>query len=149
MDRAQFRSAVEAGRFLEWAEVAGEWYGTPLLDPPTGCDVLLEIDVQGARQVLEREPTALCILLEPPSVEEQERRLRARGDSDEQVRRRVELGREEVAAARELADAVVVNDDLAATVERVAAIIDEARRGNRARRHAAARATRDRGGANG
>lgn len=149
MDRARFRAAAEAGRFLEWAEVAGEWYGTPLLDPPAGRDVLLEIDVQGARQVLEREPTALCILLEPPSVEEQERRLRARGDSEEQVRRRVELGREEVVQARELADAVVVNDDLDATVERVAAIIETARRRGGARREASASARRDRGGADG
>ena len=70
--------------------------GTPIPDPPLGSDVLLEIDVQGAEQVLGKRPDATVILLLPPSSEVQAHRLKARGDSEEHIRRRVELGQAEV-----------------------------------------------------
>ena len=70
--------------------------GTPLPRPPEGADVLLEIDVQGAEQVLAKRPDATVILLLPPSEEAQAARLAARGDEEEYIRRRVEKGRDEV-----------------------------------------------------
>lgn len=103
-------------------------YGTPVPDPPPGCDVLLEIDVQGARQVLAAHPDAVCIMLLPPSVEAQRARLRERGDSEEHVKRRIALGSEEEAEGRKLASHLIVNGDLEAAVEEVSAIIEEARR---------------------
>ena len=70
--------------------------GTPIPDPPPGSDVLLEIDVQGAEQVLAHRPDATVIMLLPPSPAVQAERLKARGDDAEHIRRRVELGRSEV-----------------------------------------------------
>lgn len=89
---------------------------------------MLEIDIQGARQVLERCRDAYCVLVLAPSLQVQEQRLRSRGDTDEHVRRRLELGRAEEADAREIADFVVYNDDLDQAVGELAAIVDEVRR---------------------
>ncbi len=127
VDRQQFEAFRDAGGFLEWAEILGELYGTPAPVAPPGSDVVLEIDIQGARQVLERHPDALCVLLLAPSVEVQSERLRLRGDSEDHVRRRVELGRLEEPAGRALASRVIVNDDLETTVDQLLAIIDDAR----------------------
>ncbi len=86
-------------------------------------DTLLEIDLQGARQVRDRRPDALLILLVPPSLAVQEERLRARGDDEAHIRRRLDEGIAEMEAGRELADAVVVNDDLDRAVDQVAGIL--------------------------
>ena len=78
VDRADLRRAPSTnGAFLEWAEFHGHLYGTPLPDAPDGCDVLLEIEVQGAEQVLKKEPSAVVFLILPPSMERLEERLRA------------------------------------------------------------------------
>lgn len=127
VDRARFDKAVAAGAFLEHAEFLGAGYGTPLPDPPPGRDLLLEIDRQGARQVKERFPEALVLLLVPPSVEVQRDRLRRRGDDEAAVERRVATGAVEVAELRALCDAEVVNDDVDRAVEELAAIIEEHR----------------------
>ena len=111
------------GGFLEWAEYVGNLYGTPLPDPPPGCDVILVIEVQGARQVLERVPSAVMVLVVPPSREVQEKRLRHRGDTDEHVQKRLRVADEEERVGRELAHHVVVNDDLDRAVGEVAGIL--------------------------
>jgi len=98
-------------------------------DPPPGTDVVLEIDVQGARQVLDVRPSAVVVLLEAPSESVQAARLRGRGDPEEHVRRRIALGRAEIAAGRAIATDIVVNDDLEQTVDRLLAIIDRVREG--------------------
>ena len=128
VDHDTFERQIEAGGFLEWASVLDHLYGTPVPDPPPGRDVVLEIDVQGARQVRAIDPDALCILLVAPSVDAQAARLRNRGDTEEHVSRRIALGRREETEGRELADHVLVNDDLDAAVEQLSAIIDAARR---------------------
>ena len=104
------------------------YYGTPMPEALEGRDLVLEIDLQGARQVLELADHVLCVLLVPPSIEIQEARLRARGDSPEHIARRVALGVREVEASREIVDATVVNDDLDQAVADLAAIVDDARR---------------------
>lgn len=88
---------------------------------------MLEIDLQGARQVVERADDVVCVLLVPPSQEVQEARMRARGDSEEHIRRRLELGEVELAAAKGFVDETVVNDDLDQAVAELAAIVDAAR----------------------
>jgi guanylate kinase len=127
VDPQRFGEEVARDGFLEWAEFLGNLYGTPLPSPPPGRDTLLEIEVQGARQVHERDPTALLIFVVPPSPEEQRRRLEGRGDPEELIEKRLAKAAEEEAAAAELGAAVVVNDYLDRAVDEMAAIIAAAR----------------------
>jgi guanylate kinase len=123
---------VARGEFFEWAEFLGNLMGTPLPHPPPGTDVLLEIDVQGAEQVLAKRPDATVILLLPPSVDVQATRLAARGDDEEHIARRVAKGRQEVDRGRTLARFTVVNDELPGAVAELAAIVDRTRAAARA-----------------
>ncbi len=84
---------------------------------------MLEIDVEGARQVKARYPDAVVVLIVAPSPASQEARLRARGDDEDHVRRRLEVGATEEAVGRRLADAVVVNDDVDRAAAEVAGIL--------------------------
>ena len=124
VDRDRFQERIDAGGFLEWAEFLGHLYGTPLPDAPPGHDVVLEIDLQGARQVKERDPDALVVLLVPPSPEVQRHRLRRRGDDAAEVDRRIAKGAEEMRLGRELTPFVVVNDEVDRAVSEVAGILD-------------------------
>jgi guanylate kinase len=126
--RKEFEALRAEGRLLEWAEVHGDLYGTPrdeverLLSE--GREVLLEIDVQGAKQVKTAMPEAVTIFLEPPSWEVLERRLSGRGTEDEPaLRRRLETARRELADVGEF-DHRVVNDDLAEAVGEVDRILE-------------------------
>jgi guanylate kinase len=123
VERDEFEKRVAEGGFLEYAEYLGNLYGTPLEPPPPGCDVVLVIEVQGARQVLERVPGAVMILVVPPSRADQRARLEARGDPPEHVARRVAKAEQEEAEGRRLARHVVVNDDLDRAVDEVAGIL--------------------------
>jgi guanylate kinase len=130
--RSAFQAKVDAGGFLEWAEFLDNMYGTPVPEAPEGKDVLLEIEVQGAAQVLDRDPGALLIGLFPPSHEEQEARMRGRGDDDEaRIHERLHAARHEMAEARRLGAHEVVNDDLDRATAEVHTIIRDARRGQR------------------
>ena len=106
VDRDEFLARAAAGGFLEQTEFpgTGHLYGTPTLEAPAGRDVVLEIDVEGARQVKARYPDAVVVLIVAPSSASQEARLRARGDDEDHVRRRLEVGATEEAAGRRLAD---------------------------------------------
>lgn len=132
VDRDTFEAHERAGGFLETNRFAanGQCYGTPWPDPTDGRDVLLEIDLNGALQVKAKYPDARLILVEPPDRDELERRLRGRGDAPEHVQRRLELADAEVYGGREVADDVVVNDDLNRAVEEVAGILDGYRSGS-------------------
>jgi guanylate kinase len=127
VDVETFRRLVEDGAFLEWAEVFGHRYGTligPIArDLEEGRDVVLEIDIQGARTVRERMPHAVLIFLVPPSIEELVRRLRGRAtESEADLARRMAAVADELAQA-EWFDHVVVNDDVGRATSQVAAII--------------------------
>jgi guanylate kinase len=124
VDRSTFDDAVADGRMLEWTEfLPGQLSGTPRADPPPGRDLLLEIDVDGARQVRALFPDAATILVVAPSADAQMERMRQRGDSEERIARRVAKGVEEERVGRQLADHVVVNDDLDRAVAEVAGIL--------------------------
>jgi guanylate kinase len=128
VDRAAFEDHVAAGGFLEWAEFLGNLYGTPVPSAiPDGKDLVLEIELQGARQVRALDPSSLCVFLLPPSREEQERRLRGRGDPEEVVQRRLAKADEEMHLATEIGAVEVVNDDLERCVDEVRLIIESAR----------------------
>lgn len=116
MSKDDFKEAVNQGGFLEWAEYSGNLYGTPRkvveekLD--AGKDVVLEIEVQGALQVKEAMPEAHLVFIEPPSVEELERRLRGRGtETEESVRSRMETAKVELSHKLDY-DIRLVNDDV-------------------------------------
>ncbi len=127
----EFEAMVEAGAFLEWAEVFGERYGTPVAEVEealaTGRHVLLEVDVQGARSVKATVPDAVLVFLRPPSEDELARRLRARGtEGDTELARRLEEARREMAEAPWF-DHVVVNETVEQAVAQVLGIIEDAR----------------------
>jgi guanylate kinase len=129
---AGFDRMVADGEMLEWAEVFhGHRYGTPAgpveLHRDAGRDVLLEIDVEGARWVRERAPDAVLILLEPPARGELERRLRSRGtESDASIEERLAKAAWEL-EQRDLFDHAIVNDDVERASSQVAAIIEASR----------------------
>lgn len=131
VDEPEFRAHAEAGGFLEWAEFLGHLYGTPLPNPPEGADVLLEIDLQGAQQVLARHPDAIVVLLLPPSAEVQAERLVARGDDPAHVRQRLEKGAEEERQGRDIARYTVVNDDIGRATAELAGILAAVRSARR------------------
>jgi guanylate kinase len=127
VDRPTFEEAIARGGFFEWAEFLGNLMGTPVPSPPDGCDVLLEIDVQGAEQVLARRPDAVVILLLPPSVEVQAERLARRGDDPAHIERRLAKGHDEVEVGRQLAAYTVVNHTLGQALGELTAIVDRSR----------------------
>ena len=131
VDRAIFQARVADDGFFEWAEFLGNLYGTPVTDPVPGRDVLLEIDLQGARQVRRLRPDATLILLLPPSPAVQAERLRGRGDDDDHIARRLAEGAAEEQGGREIADEVVVNDTIAQATADVASILAVRRSGAR------------------
>lgn len=124
---AEFQRRADAGEFLEYAKVFGRhWYGTPRkqLDDARrqGLDLVLEIDVQGMQQVKKKLPEAIAIFIVPPSRQDLERRLRSRGqDEDEAIARRLERARQELASSGQY-DFVVVNDDLERASDELRAI---------------------------
>lgn len=123
VDEATFRDRIEAGGFLEWAGFLGHLYGTPLPEPPPGTDVVLEIDVQGARQVVDRCADAVVVLVVPPDRATQAARLRRRGDEEAHVADRLAVADEEERRARLLARHVVVNDDARRATDELAGIV--------------------------
>ena len=131
IDGDAFERMIRAGELLEWAEIVGHRSGTPrgfVEDRlAAGRDVVLEIDVVGASQVRERVPGSALIYIEPPSMEELERRLRGRGtETEERIRLRLETAAWEL-EQRDWFDHVVVNDDLERASAQVAAIIEASR----------------------
>jgi guanylate kinase len=127
-----FERRIGDGGFLEWTEFLGNYYGTPRpeqLDDPDSPDIVLEIEVDGAQQVKEQYPEAILIFVLPPSREEQERRLRGRGDPDDKVHARLRKAEKEEPIGRSIADHIVVNDEFDQTLDDMMAIIDEERRG--------------------
>lgn len=125
--RERFEAMVSAGEFLEWADVFGNLYGTRARDTErmlaAGEDVVLVIDVQGARKVRGLGLELSTIFVMPPSLTVLEQRLRGRSkDSEEAVQRRLLVARDEVAAFVEY-DYIVLNDELPAAVDRLRSII--------------------------
>lgn len=127
VSRSRFEEMIAAEEFLEWANVFGNLYGTCAADVEkhiaAGQDMVLVIDVQGARQVRQHYADTVAVFVLPPSFEILERRLRGRSkDPEEAMQRRLRTARNEVAAFVEY-DYVIVNDELDACVERLRSIV--------------------------
>lgn len=127
LTKDRFEELIAADRFLEYAQYAENYYGTPL-DPvldqlEQGNDVLLEIEVQGALQVKQRMPQAVLVFIAPPSFEELESRLRGRGtESEEVILRRLSIARHECENMDQF-HYVVVNDEVPDAADRLRAVI--------------------------
>jgi guanylate kinase len=127
LDRSEFDSRVDAGDFVEWAEYSGNRYGTLRSELTStleqGRPVVLEIEVQGARQVREKLPEAVQVFIAPPSPETLRTRLVGRGtDTPEQVQRRLETAAAELAAQPEFPH-VVINDRLEEALDALEEIV--------------------------
>jgi guanylate kinase len=127
VSRERFESMIANGEFLEHADVFGNFYGTHAGDTArcleSGEDVVLVIDVQGARKVRATGLPHVAVFVLPPSYEVLEKRLRGRSkDSEDAMKRRLEVAREEVSAFEEY-DYIVLNDDLESCVDRLRAIV--------------------------
>ncbi len=128
----EFGEMIEADELLEWAKYNQNLYGTPrrpVLDQiAAGSDVLLEIEVQGAIQIIDAYEDAVTIFINPPSIEELVRRLRTRGHmSEETIERRMEIARGEMEIGRQRFDHRVINDDLERVVGEILGILHGSR----------------------
>lgn len=129
MSRDDFMRMVEEGGFLEWAEYAGNCYGTPCARVKErieqGAQVILEIDVQGGFQIREKIPEAKLVFVEPPSLEVLEERLRGRGtEANNVVESRMQAAKVELSRKMEY-DIRLVNDDLEEAVQQLVAYVNE------------------------
>ena len=123
----KFKDMIDKKEFLEWAKFAGNYYGTPLSTVnekiEMGFIVLLEIDVEGAKQIKEKFPEALSIFLLPPSKEELEKRIRKRGtEKEDAINKRLSRANFEIASSDKF-DFVLTNHDVNETVKKVFKII--------------------------
>ena len=123
----RFKDMIDKKEFLEWAQFAGNYYGTPLSTVnekiEKGFIVLLEIEVEGAKQIKEKFPESLSIFLLPPSKEELEKRIRNRGtEKEEAIDRRLSRANYEIASSDQF-DFVLTNYDVDETVKEVLKII--------------------------
>lgn len=137
VDRPAFEKMIEGGEFLEWAEYVGNLYGTSRAAVEAclagGCDVFLDIEVQGARQVRERVPDAMSVFILPPSLEVLRERLVARGkDAPATIERRIRIATMEMAEYPRF-DYVIINDRLDEAVQALGAIVHAARLRSRRR----------------
>ena len=130
-ERSSFMEMANRGEFLEWAEYYGQLYGTSRAfveeNTSAGSDVILDIDVNGARQVKAKIEQAIAVFILPPSFEELERRLRFRRlESDEAIHRRLEIAKNELPYYRDY-DYIVVNDVLDDSIRTLEAIVRSGR----------------------
>ena len=126
----EFLGMRDRGDLLEWAEVYGNYYGTPR--PPveaalaSGRDALLELDIQGAENVKRARPDAVLVFIEPPSMEELSARLRRRGTEDpDDMTQRIDAAYDEM-RRKELYDHIIVNDEVGRAADALLRILDDA-----------------------
>ena len=125
--REQFQQRIANNGFLEWTEFIGNMYGTPNPGAPIGRDIVLEIEVDGASQVKKMHPDAVLLFVLPPTREEQRARLQGRGDVEQKVEQRLQKAEDEEPIGKALADYVLINDDLSATIDEMLELINAVR----------------------
>jgi len=126
--REAFLEAVDQGLMLEWAEYAGYLYGTPLkeVEPALGrgMNVILNIEIEGAKQIRRTHEDAVLIFISPPSLDELAKRLAGRGDTaPDDIERRFSVATREIAEAPDVYDHIVENDDLDDAINEVLDIL--------------------------
>jgi len=128
ISRRDFEAMIDNNELLEWAVYNNRFYGTPAIPIEealaAGRDILLEIEIQGARQVREHKPDAVMFFIAPPSLDELELRLRRRGDtSEDDIEDRLQIAESEIAEAPTLFDHVVVNENLDQAISEMVGLI--------------------------
>ena len=128
LNESKFKEMIDKNLFLEWAQFAGNYYGTPLLSIKEKIDegfkVLLEIEVEGAKQIKEKFPESLSIFLLPPNKLELERRIRGRGtEKEEEIKKRLSRANYEIAASDKF-DFALTNKDIEETSKRIIKIME-------------------------
>ena len=123
LDKKNFQEIIDNEGFLEWASLSDNFYGTPkkIVEEKIekGTNVLLEIELEGARQIRKSFPQALLIFIAPPNLSELEKRIRGRGtETEEAIRDRLEIANKELIAKHEF-DAVVINEDIEKTFKNI------------------------------
>ena len=127
LNQEKFKKMIEKNLFLEWAQFAGNYYGTPFSSVnekiEKGFTVLLEIEVEGAKQIKEKFPKSVSIFLLPPSKEELERRIRSRGtEKEEAIKKRLSRANYEISASNQF-DFELTNYNVDETVNRIIKLI--------------------------
>ena len=127
LNQKKFKEMIEQNLFLEWAKFAGNYYGTPLSSVNAkikqGFTVLLEIEVEGARQIKEKFPNSLSIFLLPPNKAELERRIRNRGtDKEEAIKKRLLRANYEISSSNQF-DFALTNNNVDETANRIIKLI--------------------------
>ena len=127
LSQEKFKEMIEQNLFLEWAEFAGNYYGTPLSSVnekiKNGFIVLLEIEVEGAKQIMEKFPNSLSIFLLPPNKAELERRIRNRGtEKEEAIKKRLSRANYEISVSNEF-DFALTNYDVDETAKRIIKLV--------------------------
>ena len=125
--REQFQQRIANNGFLEWTEFIGNMYGTPNPEAPIGRDIVLEIEVDGASQVKKMHPDAVLLFVLPPTREEQRARLQGRGDVEQKVEQRLQKAEDEEPIGKAIANFVLINDDLSATIDEMLELINAVR----------------------
>lgn len=125
VDKATFERLIEQGTFLEWAVFNGNYYGTPLPPKDVDSDILLEIDLQGAKQIISKFPKeSFLIFVLPKSEADLAARMAKRGDKTEQIETRLRIAKEEIEEGKQIADFIVVNDSLEKCIDETRKIIE-------------------------
>ena len=127
LSKDKFKQMIKDNLFIEWAEFAGNFYGTPLKSISqkieSGYKVILEIEVEGARQIKEKFPNCISIFLLPPNIKELEKRIRNRAsDSEDSIINRLERSHYEISCSKNF-DFIITNKNLQETINRVYEII--------------------------
>ncbi len=128
VDRGRFEAMIEAGELVEWAEYGGNLYGTPVSSIEAARRaspvVVLDIELEGARQVKNQFPDAVLVWVVPPSFDDLLERLRHRGDTDiDAVERRLERAARDMHLAPSVFDHTIINDDLERAVDEIVALV--------------------------
>ena len=127
LSKEKFQKMIKDNLFIEWAEFAGNYYGTPLKSInqkiASGYKVILEIEVEGARQIKEKFPNCISIFLLPPNIKELEKRIRNRAtENEESISKRLHRSKFEISCAKDF-DFAITNENLKETINRVYEII--------------------------
>ena len=128
LEKKEFQTIIENEGFLEWAKFSNNFYGTPKKTVKEkieeGTDVLLEIELEGARQIRKSYPEALQIFIAPPDLAELEKRIRGRGtETEESILDRLEIANKEINASKEF-DSVVINEDINKAFREIEILMD-------------------------